>query len=186
MKAFQLEIQTDHNKTENNKTVTKNPHYNCYYCQTKIRALGKQLQKWGLFFLILGLPRCHSDEDLPANAGDTGDASLSPVLGRSPGVGNGNRSGILAWEIPWAEEPGGLQTSWTRLSDWTHILILNLRMCSWSQLHVTKRTYNNNTVPSTSKINSCSKGKYNSWLIKFAQAFIILLLFYYFIMWKEI
>ena len=30
-------------------------------------------------------------------------------------------SSILAWEIPWAEEPGGLQSmgfqSWTRLSD---------------------------------------------------------------------
>jgi len=29
-----------------------------------------------------------------------------PGLGRSPGVGI---SRILAWEIPWTEEPGGLQ-----------------------------------------------------------------------------
>ena len=34
-------------------------------------------------------------------------------------------SGILAWEIPWTEEPGGLwsmrsQKSWTQLSDWAH------------------------------------------------------------------
>ena len=28
--------------------------------------------------------------------------------GRSSGVGNGNHSNILAWEIPWREEPGGL------------------------------------------------------------------------------
>ena len=33
-------------------------------------------------------------------------------------------SSILAWEIPWTEEPGGLQSqgvakSWTRLSDFT-------------------------------------------------------------------
>ena len=33
-------------------------------------------------------------------------------------------SSILAWEIPWMEEPGGLQSmelqkSWTRLSNWT-------------------------------------------------------------------
>ena len=39
-----------------------------------------------------------------------------------PGVGNGNYSSILAWRIPWTEEPGGLQSmgvteSWTRLSD---------------------------------------------------------------------
>ena len=28
---------------------------------------------------------------------------------RSPGEGNGNLSSILAWEITWTEEPGGLQ-----------------------------------------------------------------------------
>ena len=33
------------------------------------------------------------------------------------------RSSILAWKIPWVEEPGGLQSmglqkSWTGLSDW--------------------------------------------------------------------
>ena len=36
----------------------------------------------------------------PANAGD---ACLIPRLKRSPGGGN-------AWEIPWTEEPGGLQS----------------------------------------------------------------------------
>ena len=35
---------------------------------------------------------------------------LIPGLGWSPGVGNGNPSSILAWKIPWTEEPGGLQT----------------------------------------------------------------------------
>ena len=32
-----------------------------------------------------------------------------PGSGRSPGKGNGNHSRILAWEIPWTEEPSGLQ-----------------------------------------------------------------------------
>ena len=42
----------------------------------------------------------------PANAGDMG---LIPRLGRSPGEGNGNtHSSIIAWEIPWTKEPGGL------------------------------------------------------------------------------
>ena len=31
---------------------------------------------------------------------------------------------IVAWEIPWTDEPGGLQPmglqSWTQLSHWTH------------------------------------------------------------------
>ena len=44
-------------------------------------------------------------KNLPANPGDVG---LSPGSGRSPGEGNGNHSSILAWEISWTEEPGGL------------------------------------------------------------------------------
>ena len=43
------------------------------------------------------------------NAGDTGSV---PGSGRSPGEGNGNPLGssIFAWEIPWTEELGGLQS----------------------------------------------------------------------------
>ena len=33
------------------------------------------------------------------------DPGLIPGSGRSPGEGNGNHSSILAWEIPWTEEP---------------------------------------------------------------------------------
>ena len=39
----------------------------------------------------------------PANSGDTGDAGLIP------GSGISTHSSSLAWEIPWTEEPGGLQ-----------------------------------------------------------------------------
>ena len=31
--------------------------------------------------------------------------------------GMATHSSILAWEMPWTEEPGGLQSMWTRLSD---------------------------------------------------------------------
>ena len=34
--------------------------------------------------------------------------SLIPGLGSSPREGNGKLSSILAWEIPWTEEPGKL------------------------------------------------------------------------------
>ena len=44
---------------------------------------------------------------LPANAGDL--VSI-PGSGRSSGEENGNASSILAWRIPWTEEPGGLQS----------------------------------------------------------------------------
>ena len=55
----------------------------------------------------------------PANAGDAGSIS---GLGRPPGEGDGTYSSTLAWEIPWTEEPGGLQSmelqkSQTGLSD---------------------------------------------------------------------
>ena len=45
-------------------------------------------------------------KNLPANAGDLGSI---PGLGRFPGEGNGIHSRILAWRIPWTEEPGGQQ-----------------------------------------------------------------------------
>ena len=46
-------------------------------------------------------------KNLPINAGDL--CSI-PWLGRSPGGGHGNPLSILAWRIPWTEEPGGLQS----------------------------------------------------------------------------
>ena len=45
----------------------------------------------------------------PANAGDTRDASSIPASGRSSGEGIATYSSILAWKIPWTEEPSGLQ-----------------------------------------------------------------------------
>ena len=41
----------------------------------------------------------------PANGGDSGSITGS---GRFPGGGHGNPSSILAWRIPWTEEPGRL------------------------------------------------------------------------------
>ena len=39
---------------------------------------------------VSGLPIGSVVKNLPANEGDTGDTSSIPVLGRSPGGGNGN------------------------------------------------------------------------------------------------
>ena len=49
-------------------------------------------------------------KSLLADAGDAGDAGSAPGSGRSPGGGNGIPLQVLAWEIPWTEEPGGLQS----------------------------------------------------------------------------
>ena len=49
----------------------------------------------------------------PANAGDVRDAGSTQVqsLGRDDlEEGMATHSGILAWRIPWTEEPGRLQS----------------------------------------------------------------------------
>ena len=56
----------------------------------------------------LGFSGGSAVKNLPANAGDAGDAGSIPGSGRGPGVGNGNPLCILAWEIPRTEKPGGL------------------------------------------------------------------------------
>ena len=57
--------------------------------------------------------------NLPANAGDAGSITGS---GKSPEKEMTAHFSILAWEIPWTQEPGGLQSlalqkSWTCLSN---------------------------------------------------------------------
>ena len=49
-------------------------------------------------------------KNLPANAGDIREAGLDPGSGISPEEEMVTHSSILAWRIPWTEEPGGLQS----------------------------------------------------------------------------
>ena len=46
-------------------------------------------------------------KNLPANAGDMRDVGSIPGSGRSPEGGMATHSSILAWRIPWTEEPAG-------------------------------------------------------------------------------
>ena len=78
----------------------------------------------------------------PANEGGTGDAASIPGLGRSSAGGMATHSSILAWGIPWTEEPGGLQSMGPQrvgitegLSTHTHLahqLDLSIRLYSQS------------------------------------------------------
>ena len=54
-------------------------------------------------------------KNLPARAADKSDRGLIPGLGRFLEKKMATHSGILAWEIPWTEEPGGI----TKESDMT-------------------------------------------------------------------
>ena len=56
-------------------------------------------------------------KNLPGNAVDIRDTGSIPGSEACPGGGNGKtHSSILAWETPWTEEPGGLQSEgWQRV-----------------------------------------------------------------------
>ena len=55
------------------------------------------------------LPRWFSRKESASNA-DVGDSGSIPGSGRSPGGGNGNPLQDSCQEIPWTEEPDGLQS----------------------------------------------------------------------------
>ena len=54
----------------------------------------------------MGFPGSSDGKESATNAGVLGSI---PGSGRSA-EGNATHSSILAWEIPWTEEPGGLQS----------------------------------------------------------------------------
>ena len=49
-------------------------------------------------------------KNLPANAADSGDVGLFQGWEDSLEKRMATRSSILAWKIPWTEEPGGLHS----------------------------------------------------------------------------
>ena len=57
-----------------------------------------------------GFPVDIVEKNPPTGAEDARDSGSITGFRRSTWVGNGNQSCILAWRIPWAEEPGGLQS----------------------------------------------------------------------------
>ena len=82
---------------------------------------------------------------LPANAGAAKRQSLIPGSGRSPGGRNSNslqfslekematHSSILAWRIPWTEEPSRLQFMGSQESDitWDYLSFFLSSILSW-------------------------------------------------------
>jgi len=73
----------------------------------------------------MGFPGGSVVKTLSANAGDVGDVSLIPGLGKSPGEGNGNPLEYVCLENPidrgdWRATVHGVAKSWTRLSMHAH------------------------------------------------------------------
>ena len=65
-----------------------------------------------MVFLIVGFPGGVLVKNPPINAGNTRDAGSVPVWGDPLEQKMATHSSILAWKIPWTEEPGGLQSMW--------------------------------------------------------------------------
>ena len=64
----------------------------------------------------MGFPGSSVVKNPPANAGEAG---LIPGSGRSLEKELAAHSSVLAWEIPWTEEPGGLLSVRSQESDMT-------------------------------------------------------------------
>ena len=75
-------------------------YFLCFLCIICARSIINPVQ-YGM-----GFPGGSAVKNPPADAGDSGSI---PGLGRSPGEGNDNQLPNSCWEIPWTEEPGGLQ-----------------------------------------------------------------------------
>ena len=71
-----------------------------------------------LLLLFVGFPGGSDDKDSARNAGNPGSTTGS---GRSPGEGMATCFSILAWRIPWTEEPGRLEFMGCQIvgHDWT-------------------------------------------------------------------
>ena len=61
---------------------------------------------------------------------NVGDLGLIPGMERSPGEGNGNPLSIIAWEISWTEEPGGLQSIQPQLDSLRNQISISWEMVS--------------------------------------------------------
>ena len=72
--------------------------------------------------MLKRLPRWLSGKESACQCRRHRDVCLIPEMGRFPGVGNGNPLQYSCLEIPWIEEPGGLQSMGSQRgrSDWSH------------------------------------------------------------------
>ena len=71
------------------------------------QRVGHEMSSFHSLPFCWGVPGAFSGKELAAKAGDTGWViGLEDPLEKE----TGSHSSILAWEIPWTEEPGRLQS----------------------------------------------------------------------------
>ena len=72
---------------------------------------------------VSGFPGGTTGKNPHASAGDIRDTCSIPELGRSPAGGTATHCSILAWRIPWTEEPGRLRSIGSQRvgHDWSNL-----------------------------------------------------------------
>ena len=73
------------------------------------------------FYTILLLLRWLSGKQSICSSGDTGSRIQSLGCKDPLDEEMAHHSSILAWEIPWTEEPGGLQWKWNKVKVLSHV-----------------------------------------------------------------
>ena len=107
----------EHPSTELSRAVMWSDFFKVIkYCSEHLGKRGRRVHDFpNSFIQNIFAPRIvckglHCDSDAKESACNVGDPGWIPGSGRSPGEGNGNHSSILAWRIPWTEDPGRLQS----------------------------------------------------------------------------
>ena len=69
-------------------------------------------------------------KELTCSAADVRDMGSIPGLGRAPREGMATHSSILAWRIPWIEEPGRLQSMGLQKvrHDWSDLACIHIAL----------------------------------------------------------
>ena len=79
-------------------------------CITNYRlSVSETMNNYAWPCIFMGFPSGTVVKNLPTSAADARNMGSIPGSGRSPGVEMATHSSILAWEIPWTGESGGLE-----------------------------------------------------------------------------
>ena len=89
---------------------------------------------WGTSSCFPGFPGGSDDKESTYSSGDLGSI---PGLGRSLEKGMATHYSILAWIIPWTEEPGGPHSKWLQsdMTEWVTSLSYSIFPSSCTNLH---------------------------------------------------
>ena len=89
----------------------RGPRHDSFWAATNTAQLQANILSLRSPHLFKGFPGGSVIKNLPANVGEARDVGSIPGLGRFPGGGQGNPLQYSYLEIPWTEEPGGLQST---------------------------------------------------------------------------